>query len=72
MYLQVLDDFVRKPNENPSIGIVVCKSADKAYVEQAVRDYDKTMGVATFKTAAEMFEKERQALPDIEELKRLL
>ena len=57
MYLQVLDDFVRKPNENPSIGIVLCKSADKAYVEYAVRDYDKPMGVATFKTAAEMFEK---------------
>lgn len=72
MYLRVLDDFVRKPNENPSIGIVLCKSADKAYVEYAVRDYDKPMGVATYKTASDMPERLRNALPDVEELKKLL
>lgn len=72
MYLRVLDDFVRKPNENPSIGIVLCKSADKAYVEYAVRDYDKPMGVATYKTASDMPERLRKALPDIEELKKML
>lgn len=72
MYLQVLDDFARKPNENPSIGIILCKSADKAYVEYAVRDYDKPMGVATYKTATDMPERLRKALPDIEELKKLL
>ena len=72
MYLRVLDDFVRKPNENPSIGIVLCKSADKAYVEYAVRDYDKPMGVATYKTASDMPERLRKALPDVEELKKLL
>lgn len=72
MYLRVLDDFVRKPNENPSIGIVLCKSADKAYVEYAVRDYDKPMGVATYRTASDMPERLRNALPDIEELKKLL
>jgi predicted nuclease of restriction endonuclease-like (RecB) superfamily len=72
MYLKVLDDFVRKPNENPSIGIILCKSADKAYVEYAIRDYEKPMGVATFKTASDMPEKLRKALPDVEELKKLL
>ena len=72
MYLRVLDDFVRKPNENPSIGIVLCKSANKAYVEYAVRDYDKPMGVATYKTASDMPDRLRKALPDMEELKKLL
>ena len=72
MYLKVLDDFVRKPNENPSIGIILCKSADKAYVEYAIRDYEKPMGVATFKTASDMPEKLRKALPDVEELRKLL
>ena len=72
MYLRLLDDFVRKPNENPSIGIILCKSADKAYVEYAVRDYDKPMGVSTYKTASDMPERLRNALPDIEELKKLL
>lgn len=72
MYLRVLDDFVRKPNENLSIGIILCKSADKAYVEYAVRDYDKPMGVVTYKTATDMPERLRKALPDMEELKNLL
>lgn len=72
IYLKVLDDFVRKPNENPSIGIVLCKSVDKAYAEYAVRDYEKPMGVATYKTATDLPEKLRKALPDIEELKRVL
>ena len=72
MYLRVLDDLVRKPNENPSIGVILCKSAVKAYVEYAVRDYEKPMGVATYMTANDMPEKLRKALPDIEELKKLL
>ena len=71
-YLAILDDFVRKPNENPSVGIVLCKDADKNYAEYMVRTYDKPMGVATFKTTADMPEKFRKALPDIEELKKLL
>ena len=71
-YLRLLDDYVRKPHENPSIGIVLCKSADKTYVEYMIQDYDKPMGVATFTTATDMHERFRNALPDIEELKKLL
>lgn len=71
-YLTVLDDFVRKPNENPSIGIILCRKADQPYVQYIVRNYDKPMGVATFKTADEMPEKLRKTLPPIEELKKLL
>ncbi len=43
-YLRLLDDYVRKPHENPSIGIVLCKSADKTYVEYMIQDYDKADG----------------------------
>lgn len=71
-YLTVLDDYVRKPNENPSIGLILCKSADKAIVEYLIKDYNKPMGVATFRTKEDMPERFREALPDIEELKKLL
>jgi predicted nuclease of restriction endonuclease-like (RecB) superfamily len=71
-YLQILDDKVRKPHENPSIGIVLCKSANQAYAEYAVRDYNKPMGVATYKTIYDMPKEMQRALPDIEELKRLM
>ena len=71
-YLRLVDDKIRKPHENPSIGIVLCKTADKKYVEYVIQDYDKPLGVATYKTSGEMPEKLKQALPDIEELKKLL
>ena len=71
-YLRLLDDYVRKPHENPSIGIVLCKSADRAYVEYMIQDYDKPMGVATYKTATDMPERLRKALPDQEELLKII
>lgn len=71
-YLQVLDDKVRKPHENPSIGIVLCKSANQAYAEYAVRDYNKPMGIATYKTISDMPVEMQKSLPDIEELKKLM
>lgn len=71
-YLRLVDDQMRKPHENPTIGIVLCKSANKEYVEYVIQDYDKPMGVATYQTSADMPEKLRKALPDIEELKKLL
>ena len=71
-YLSILDTKVKKPHENPSIGIVLCKSANKEYVEFVIRDYNKPMGVATYKTSEEMPEALRKAMPDIEELKKLL
>lgn len=71
-YLRLLDDYVRKPHENPSIGIVLCKSADRTYVEYMIQDYDKPMGVATYKTATDMPERLRNALPSQEELMKLM
>lgn len=71
-YLRILDDEVRKPNENPSIGIILCKSANKKFVEYVIQDYDKPMGVATYKTTADMDERLRKLLPPVEELEKLL
>ena len=71
-YLRILDDHVRKPHENPSIGIALCKSANKDFVEYVIQDYNKPMGVATYKTGADMPDRLRNALPDIEQLKQLI
>ena len=71
-YLQILDTDIRKPNENPSIGIILCREANKAYVEFVIQKYDSPMGVATYKTVADMPEELRKALPDEEQLKELL
>lgn len=71
-YLQILDTEVRKPNENPSIGIILCREVNKAYVEFVIQKYDSPMGVAVYKTTADMPETLRKALPDIDELKRII
>jgi RecB family endonuclease NucS len=71
-YLKILDTKVRKAHENPSIGIVLCKSANKEFVEFVIQEFDRPMGVATYKTAEDMPERLRKALPDEKELKKLL
>ncbi len=70
--MSILDGFEKKPHENPSIGIILCKDMNKAFVDYIIRDYDKPMGVATYKTSKDMSDELRKALPDIEDLKRLL
>ena len=71
-YLRILDDKVKKPHENPSIGIVLCKEANRSFVEYVMQDYDKPMGVATYTTTKEMPEMLKGTLPDMDELKKLL
>lgn len=71
-YLDLLDDYVKKPHENPSIGIVLCKDVDKTYAQYMVRSYHKPMGVATYQISSDMPEKLRKSLPELEELKKLL
>ena len=67
-YLRVLDSEVKKPFENPSIGIVLCKQADKSFVEFLIQGYDNPMGVATYKTTEEV----RKVLPSEEELRKIM
>ena len=71
-YLQILDDKMRKPHENPSIGILLCQETDHAYAEYAVKDYTKPMGIATYKTLDDMPEHMRKALPDMQKMMALL
>ena len=67
-YLRVLDTEVRKPFENPSIGIILCQNADKSFVEFLIQGYQNPMGVATYKTQEDV----RRVLPSEEDLLKLL
>ena len=71
-YLSILDDTVRKPHENPSVGIILCKDMNRSFVDYVIRDYDKPLGVATYKTSKEMADDLLKALPPVTELKKLL
>lgn len=71
-YLSALDDMVRLPNENPSIGVILCRGKSEKTVEYALRDTTKPMGVATYKAANELPAEYSQALQPIDSLKDLL
>jgi predicted nuclease of restriction endonuclease-like (RecB) superfamily len=47
-YLSALDDKVRLPDENPSIGIIVCRSKDRTVVEYTLRDVSRPIGIASY------------------------
>ncbi len=72
LYLSLLDEYVRRPYENKSIGILLCTEQKKKTVEFALRDFNKPMGVATYKTAEELPEEYRQVFKSLEEIKKLL
>ena len=67
-YLNLLDDFVKEPHENPSIGIILCGEHSKFDVEYALRGIDKPVGVAGYQLTREVPEKLKDALPDADQL----
>jgi len=71
-YLSALDEKERKSGENPSIGILLCREANKSVVELAIRDYSKPMGVATYRTADELPASYKVLAPIIEEVPKML
>lgn len=71
-YLAALDKYVKLPDENPSIGIILCKTKNDEIVELSFSDTSKPMGVATYRTSQELPPEIRQALPDMEDLKKLI
>lgn len=50
LYLSATDDLLRHPDDQPSIGLLLCKSRSKLVVEYALRGMDKPIGVAGWKT----------------------
>lgn len=68
-YLHVLDDEERLEGENPPVGIILCKDADRTFVEYVLQDYQRPMGVATYHTRQK---KLMELLPDEKEMKKLL
>jgi hypothetical protein len=71
-YLSALDEYVKQEHENPSIGIILCKEKNNKTVEFAIRDVNKSMGVATYKTHKKLPAKYKNVLPSAETLKKLL
>lgn len=71
-YLAALDDLSRFPDENLSIGIILCKSKDKTIVEYALRESNKPIGIATYKLFSILPQELKNQLPAPEQVAKLL
>ncbi|WP_454669137.1 PDDEXK nuclease domain-containing protein [Achromobacter kerstersii] len=71
-YLAALDAQVRQEDENPSIGIILCRGKTRTIVEYALRDAPKPIGVATYEITKTLPKKLKDQLPSPEAIVRLL
>ena len=67
-YLNILNDTVKLPHENPAIGIIICKSKSRMIVEYALKSSNMPIGVATYSLSSELPEAYKKLLPTSEEI----
>ncbi|MBX9890460.1 MAG: DUF1016 domain-containing protein [Amoebophilaceae bacterium] len=67
-YLSAVDDLLRHPGDNPSIGLILCRSKVGVLAEYALRDMTKPIGLAAYRLEDALPENLKTALPTIEEL----
>ena len=72
LYLTALDEQVKLQDENPSIGIIICKSKDKTIVEYALKQSKSPIGVATYQLSKTLPDNMIDFLPTPEEISKRL
>lgn len=67
-YLSAVDDMLKQPGDNPSIGLILCRSKVGVLAEYALRDISKPIGLAEYRLMENLPKKLQTSLPTIEEL----
>jgi predicted nuclease of restriction endonuclease-like (RecB) superfamily len=71
-YLEVLDDTLKLPHENPSIGMILCKDKDDLIVEYSLKSTTRPLGVASYRLFEELPADVKDRLPTPEQLREQL
>jgi hypothetical protein len=71
-YLSALDETIKLPDENSSIGIIICKSKNRTRVEYTLRATNKPIGVATYSYYDSLPEEMRSLLPSPDEIATII
>jgi predicted nuclease of restriction endonuclease-like (RecB) superfamily len=71
-YLSAVDDILKTENDNPSIGVVLCKDKENVVVEYALKDISKPIGISEYKLSDAIPENLKSSLPTIKDLEREL
>ncbi|MGK5594268.1 MAG: PDDEXK nuclease domain-containing protein [Parachlamydiaceae bacterium] len=74
VYLSAVDDQLRNDCDNPSIGMILCRTKDNVFVEYALRNFSRPIGVAEYETKlVETLPKElKSSLPTVKEIEEEL
>lgn len=67
-YLAAVDDLLRHPDDQPSIGLIICKTKDRVIAEYALRNSTTPIGVSEYKLAESLPANWKGSLPTIEDL----
>lgn len=67
-YISAVDDFLKVEQDNPTIGILICKSKKDTVVEYALRNINKPIGVSEYTITQNLPEELKSSLPSIEEI----
>jgi predicted nuclease of restriction endonuclease-like (RecB) superfamily len=67
-YLSAVDSLLKSENDNPTIGILLCRDKNKVETEFALRDINKPMGVSEFTLTETLPENLKGSLPTIKEI----
>lgn len=71
-YLSAVDAVVKSAQDNPTIGLLLCKSQNRVVAEYALRDTNKPIGIAEYQLVAALPEELQMNLPSIEQIEREL
>jgi predicted nuclease of restriction endonuclease-like (RecB) superfamily len=69
-YLNLLDEKVKLPEENPSIGIIICKDRERLEVEYALKGINKPIGVSKYKITKKLPPKLKNKIPGPEDIEK--
>ena len=71
-YMTAIDKQVKHELDNPTIGLLLCKSKNKVVAEYALGDKTQPMGIAEYKLVESLPENLKTSLPSIEQIEREL
>jgi predicted nuclease of restriction endonuclease-like (RecB) superfamily len=71
-YLSAVDDLLRQPGDNPTIGLILCRSKVGVLAEYTLRDMTKPIGLAEYRLEDALPANLKTSLPTIEELETVL
>ena len=70
-YISAIDDLVKMPEDNPTIGLLLCRTKNNTKVEYALRGMTQPLGVAEYQTN-KVIEELKSELPSIDDLENTL